>query len=198
MRSAAAAARRRLPRYERRSPSDLPQPATTSRPKASVSGPPAASPYPILRGVSRQLCAVLRLVARYGGGRGAKDGAHPVCPRPSSCPASAMAPARHKGRRRRPRLKQGGTSHCGSTPVGFDSSLVACFPQRRRHCHLARQHSPTAHGAPPRHAKESLSISPESSKRLDIAQPAVYAAPGNGSGRAPPAPMPFRPQRRCL
>jgi hypothetical protein len=77
-----------------------------------------------------------------GGGRGAKGGARPVCPRPSSCPASARAPARHKGRRRRPRLRQGCPSHCGSTPVGFDASLIACFPQRRRHGRRARQHSP--------------------------------------------------------
>jgi hypothetical protein len=52
-----AAASRRFPRYERRSPYDLPQPATTGRPEALASGPPAASPYPILRGMSRRLCA---------------------------------------------------------------------------------------------------------------------------------------------
>lgn len=72
-----ATARRRSPRSERRSPSALPQPATPSRPKARVSGPPAASPYPILHGVSRRLCAALRLVAGCGGGRGANGGARP-------------------------------------------------------------------------------------------------------------------------
>jgi len=51
-----------------RPPSDLPRPATPIRPKARVSGPPAASPYPILHGMSRRLCAALRLVARCGGG----------------------------------------------------------------------------------------------------------------------------------
>jgi hypothetical protein len=63
----AAAASCSSPRYERRSPYDLPQPAPTGHTEALASGPPAASPYPILRGVSRRFCAVLRLAARCGG-----------------------------------------------------------------------------------------------------------------------------------
>jgi hypothetical protein len=113
-------------RYKRRSPYDLPQPAPTGHTEALASGPPAASPYPIMRGVSRRFCAVLLLAARCGGW-GAKGGARPVCPLPSSRPAYATAPASQKGRRGRPRLRQGCTIHCGSTPLLFDLSLIASF-----------------------------------------------------------------------
>jgi hypothetical protein len=127
-----AAASRRFPRSERRSPDDLPQPARTGRPEALASGPPAASPYPILRGVSRRLWAALLLAAHCGSGRGATDGARPVCPLPSSRPAYAMAPVRQQGRRRRPRLRQDGTIHCGRTPLVCDSAhmLAMCSSSR--------------------------------------------------------------------
>jgi hypothetical protein len=127
-----AAASRRFPRSERRSPDALPQPAKTGRPEALASGPPAASAYPILRGVSRRLCAALRLAAHCGSGRGAKDGARPVCLLPSSRPAYATAPVRQQGRRRRQRLRQGGTIHCGRTSLVCDSAqiLAMCSSSR--------------------------------------------------------------------
>ena len=134
MRSAAAAARppEAAPRFRGGSQ----PPLSSIGEKIAVRSPPACD-HRLCRGESlrtpcscslsypaRPVQAALCRAApcgRGGGGRGAQGRARPVYLLPASRPAYLTAPARQKGRRWRPRLRQGCTIRGGSTPLVCDS-----------------------------------------------------------------------------